>query len=89
MVVISALAFLAGLPFPIAANVSNPYLAYGIVYVSIPAWAIGTITGAIATFGTRSGNPNELLTRWLGSGLLLLNAGAIGILYLVPFYARA
>jgi hypothetical protein len=87
MAAISALAFLAGLPFPITANLSNPYLGYGIVFISIPAWTIGAITGGIAAYAARAQAPETLLIKWLGSGLLLLNAAAVALAFLIPFHA--
>lgn len=86
-VVLSAMAFLAGLPFPIAAGLDNPYAAYGIIYVSMPAWAIGVIAGTTGGFLAQGRAAKSRRMRWIGGSMALLNAAAICLVIIVPFHA--
>ena len=44
----SLAALLVGLFFPVAAKLLNPFYAYAIIVISLPAWAIGVTTAAVA-----------------------------------------
>ena len=74
---VSLCALVLGLVFPILAKTINPFLAYGIVFVSWPAWAIGAVTGGIVGFRQRS--------RW-GWALCVANVLAAVATLAIPFY---
>jgi glucose uptake protein GlcU len=69
-------ALVLGLVFPILAKTTNPFLAYGIVFISWPAWAIGAFTGGIVGFRQQS--------RW-GWALCVANVLAAMATLLIPF----
>ena len=74
----SALALGLGLVFPIAATIFNPFLAYGIVVVSWPAWALGAVAGGIAGVRQRSarasGSASSFPLGWVLCGVNVLAA---------------
>jgi len=71
-------ALVLGLVFPILAKTTNPFLAYGIVFISWPAWAIGAVTAGIVGVRQKSG--------W-GWALCIANVLAAVATLLIPFYA--
>ena len=83
----SAFALVLGLVFPIAAIVVNPFLAYGIVTVSWPAWALGAVAGAVA--GVRQRAARAAGARAFPTGWVLCAANVLVVLatFVIPFHA--
>jgi hypothetical protein len=76
--------FILGLTFPIGARIYNSFLAYGILFFSWPAWAVGTISSAIVGWNVwhqRAFYPLTFRWAWL---LYLANVLAIVVTLLFP-----
>ena len=81
------MALVAGGAVPVAARLGNPYIAYGIVLVSFPAWALGTLSAAIvAARAARRDLADRGVMLW---GLILGAGNLVSVLavLLVPFHA--
>ena len=78
-------ALLLGLAFPIGAKLVNPFLAYGIVFVSAPAWLLGALTGAIAAVRARRATPLQAASVKWGWILCLANVLAALLTLAIPF----
>jgi hypothetical protein len=74
---VSLCALVLGLVFPVLAKTTNPFLAYGILFISWPAWAIGAVTGGIVGLRHKS--------KW-GWVLCLANVGAAVATVVIPFH---
>lgn len=66
-IAISSFLFLLGVTFPVAAKFYNPFLAYGIVFISWPAFGIGAICGGMVGFFSKRDIPsNSTFFYWAG-----------------------
>jgi hypothetical protein len=74
---VSFCGLILGLVFPVLAKTTNPFLAYGIVFISWPVWAIGAITGGIVGLRHKS--------KW-GWVLCLANVCAAIATLVIPFH---
>jgi hypothetical protein len=83
----SVCALVLGLAFPIGAKLFNPFLAYGIVFVSAPAWLLGVLTGALAAIrGRKATPPRPGSVKW-GWILCLSNVLVALVTLAIPFHA--
>jgi hypothetical protein len=82
----SAFALVLGLVFPVAAIVVNPFLAYGIVTVSWPAWTLGAVAGAVACVRQRAARAAGAPPRPWGWMLCAANVLAALATLAIPFH---
>lgn len=87
LIAFSATALVLGLAFPFAAKFHDAYLGYGIVFISIPAWTLGAIAGGGAALTVAVPNEASLNARRWSVALLVLNAVAIALVFVIPFPA--
>ncbi len=87
LIAISTILFVLGLVFPVGAKLINPFLAYGIMVISWPAWGIGAICGGFVGFRSKKKIPSNTTFFWIGWGLFTANIIAAIITILIPFYA--
>lgn len=73
--------------FPVAAMIVNPFLAYGIVTVSWPAWALGALSGGVAGARQRAAHASGAKTFPSGWALCAANVLAVLATLLIPFRA--
>ncbi len=59
LIAISTILFVLGLVFPVGAKLINPFLAYGIMVISWPAWGIGAICGGFVGFRSKKKIPSN------------------------------
>ena len=76
-----------GLVFPVAARTINPFMAYGIVFVSWPAWTIGAISGGVLGFRQHSSQGSSSAAFEWGWVLCVANVVAAFATALISFYA--
>lgn len=86
LILFSATALVVGLYFPVAATTYDPYLGYGIVFISIPSWTLGAIAGGVVYIAPARNAAGASVRRWAGA-LALLNVAAITLVFVIPFYA--
>lgn len=87
LILLSATALVVGLCFPVAAISYDPYLGYGVVFISIPSWTLGAIAGAAAAYVAPARSATAPGIRPWAGALGLLNVAAIALVLVVPFYA--
>ncbi len=86
LVVLSACLLVLGLALPVAAKVYNPFLAYWILLVGPPAWAVGATAGGVAGYRAMRQEPSQSVVSalgWLLCATNILSAFSVG---LVHFY---
>jgi len=86
-IAISSFLFLLGVAFPVAAKFYNPFLAYGIVFISWPAFGIGAICGGMVGFFSKRDIPSNSTFFLLGWGMFTVNIMAAITTIFIPFYA--
>jgi hypothetical protein len=87
LIALSLCAFVVGLVFPVAARAINPFMAYGIVFVSWPAWAVGAAAGGIAGYRAANRPPRRSGRASWGIVLCVANVAAAVATLLLPFHA--
>lgn len=83
---LSLAGLIIGCFFPIAAKLHDPFLAYGIVFVSWPAWAMGALAGALASLMAHRMQPRDYPLRRWGSVSSLSNITAALAVLFIPFH---
>ena len=87
LVAMSIILFVMGLIFPIGAKFVNPFMAYGIIAISWPAWAIGAICGGFVGFWSTGNPPSNHNVSRLGWVMFAANTIIVIATLFIPFYA--